>query len=268
MYQRVAQYSLSQAVISRIDSIIGVTPGYEFDNFNRTNWNDAYGAIINCDFFPVRIAQMPTGYTPESLVEYFRKNTNLFIDSSIGVTFGFYNHGGFNDSVRYNANDTNSTGAVIHIGMENDGSVIQSSYFHDYMSGHERHRFTFSTMRTPLDYAHPVAGNRDFGIYRSTDAAHPNDFCFYTMGVDRVTDWVFASGDILLQELTGLSGFIKADLLWHNVQKNMISFIEGHGGHAGFYATPFIRARPKYADVRDYLSGTISWEILKEKLGC
>lgn len=268
MFRRVAQTTPTPYVKARLDSIINLNIGLTVDNFYTTNWDHANGSIVNCDFFPVRITQLPTGFTPESLVEYFRKHTNQFIDSAIGVSFFPYNASGFNDAVRFNASDTNSLGAVVHINMFNDGSVVESNYYHNYTSGHEKHRFTFTTMQTALDFAHPVAGNREFGIYRTTDASHPGDFVFYTMGVDRITDWQFSFGDWINQRLGNPSGFEEADLLWKNVQQNMINFIFANGGQAQFYGPSSVKARPKYADVKDYLKGTIDWVTLKSRLGC
>ena len=272
MFQRVAQSTPTQYVKNRIDSIKNVAFEWVVDNFYTTNFDNAYGSIVNCDFFPVRITQMPNGFTPESLTEYFRKNINQFIDTNLHISFHPYNDGAnFYDTAKFNAFDINSLGALIHINMINEGSVIESNYYHNYTQGFEKHRFTFSTMATPLDLSHPVAGNREFGVYRTTDVNHPNDFVFYTMGVDRINDWVFASGDWINQNVFGNpSGFENADELWSNIQKNMISFINNpaNGGHAEYYGPASIKARPKYNDVKDFLLGTISWEQLMVKLGC
>ena len=47
-------------------------------------------------------------------------------------------------------------------------------------------------MKTPLDFKHPVAGNRRVGIYSDPD--HPGEYVFYTMGVDRAWDLIFDKG--------------------------------------------------------------------------
>jgi hypothetical protein len=270
MYQRVAQFTPSQYVKDRIDSIKNVASTWMVDNFYTTNVNSASGNVVNCDFFPVRITQLPMGFTPESLLEYFRKNINKFVDSNLDVSFEAYDDNPnaathFYDTARLNAFGVNSIGALIHIHMTNDGSVIESDYYHNNTPGSEKHRFTFTTMATPLDFSHPVAGNREFGVYRSTDPLHPNEFVFYTMGVDRTSDWVFDLGNSML------NGFAKADQLWNSVQKNMINFINkpSSGGQAQYYGPPAsVKARPKWDDVKDYLKGLITWETLKQRLGC
>jgi hypothetical protein len=270
MYQRVAQFTPSQYVKDRIDSIKNVASTWMVDNFYTTNVNSASGDVVNCDFFPVRITQLPTGFTPETLLEYFRKNINKFVDSNLDVSFEAYDDNPnaathFYDTARLNAFGINSIGALIHIHMTNDGSVIESDYYNNNTPGSEKHRFTFTTMATPLDFSHPVAGNREFGIYRSTDPLHPNEFVFYTMGVDRTSDWVFDLGNSML------NGFAKADKLWSSVQKNMINFINkpSSGGLAQYHGPPAsVKARPKWDDVKDYLKGLITWETLKQRLGC
>jgi len=260
MYQRIAQHKLPNYVKDRIDSIKNVAPNWIVDNFALQSIDDATGPIVNCDFFPVRIKQLPAGMTAKSLTEYFRKNINSFIDPTIGVSFFPYSSGNFNDITKFNSAYESSLGALVHIKMLNDGSVILSDYNNNNTSGSEKHRFKFSTIETPLDYEHPVAGNREFGIYE--DPTRPGEFTFYTMGVDRTWDITFASGN-----WTG-AGFRSADKLWSNVQDKMIMFIKANGGQAEFYSQKSIIARPKWDDVKDYLYGNIDFATLKQRLGC
>jgi hypothetical protein len=263
MYQNVSQFKPSLYVKNRIDSIRLVASNWIVNNFYLTNVETAHGNVVNCDFFPVRITTMPTGFTPQTLLEFFRKNINIFIDPSLGVNFSAYNDlGSFNDTTRYNSTDTNSIGALVHIHMDNDGSVILSNYYHNLNT--QSHKFTFTTMATPLDYSHPVAGNRVFGIYKSTSTTSPNDFVFYTMGVDRTNDWVMSSGNSVFD------GFGQADKLWKSIQKNMINFINNPilGGHAEYYSRPQIIARPKWQLVKEYLLGNVDLASLKVSLGC
>jgi hypothetical protein len=118
-------------------------------------------------------------------------------------------------------------------------------------------RFTYSTITSPLDYNHPVSGNREFGIFANPTGG---GYTFYTMGVDRTSDWKFAIGNA-----TGY-GFSKADELWTNIQKNMAAYINANGGSATVQ-TPII-ARPNWNAVKNYLMGKISFATLKAQLGC
>lgn len=215
MYQRVAQYLPPQSVLNRIDFIKTVAPNnWIVSDFNIQSLTNAYGSVVNCDFFPVRISQLPTGKLPKDLIEYFRKKINDFIDDSLNVKFSLYIDHSFHDTARFNAQYENSLGALILIHMTNDGSVIESEYYQDSTSGHEKYRFKFTTITTPLDFSHPVSDNREFGVYAET--TQPGEYIFYTMGVDRTSDIIFNAGNTIF------NGFGKADALWSNMQKNIV----------------------------------------------
>jgi len=117
--------------------------------------------------------------------------------------------------------------------------------------------FSNSTISSPLDGSHPVSGNREFGIF-----ANPNNngYTFYTMGVDRTTNWFFGVGNA-----TGW-GFNSADNLWTNVQGKMAAYINNNGGQA--YVQAPVIARPKWNHVDRYLRGEITFTLLKKILGC
>jgi hypothetical protein len=86
-------------------------------------------------------------------------------------------------------------------------------------------RFTFSTITSPLDYNHPVSGNREFGIFENPNG---DGYTFYIMGVDRQSDWMFALAN------TFGNSFAKADELWSSIQKNMTNFLNNQGGRQRF----------------------------------
>lgn len=268
MWQNVAQFKPSQNVLNRVDSIKNVAPQWwlKVDNFAIQSLEDAKGAIVNCDFFPVRITKMPTGYTPESLLEYFRRHINNFIDPGLNCSFGPYIDGPFNDVQKYIAPYEESVGTLwsLKLGGWNkpgiDGSVIESGYSRYNSGGYQTHNFTFSTMTTPLDFNHPVSGNRRFGIYSDPD--HPGEFVFYTMGVDRTSDWFFDVGNNMTK------GFESADSLWTSLQNGMAKFINDNTGTASFYSKAQIIARPKWDEVKEYLKGNIDFLELKRRLGC
>ncbi|MEO9144145.1 MAG: hypothetical protein ABI237_01185 [Ginsengibacter sp.] len=268
MWQRVAQYTLPEYVKGRIDSIKSVAPNWVVDNFNLESLENASGPIVNCDYFPVRIKSMPSGMSPQDVMEFFRKNINTFFDPSFSIDFSPYKDGNFYDTAKFNAPFQSSIGSLIHIHylvnkpslFKNDGSVILSDYFISNTTGNAKSRFTFSTMETPLDFEHPVAGNRKFGIFK--DPAGNGDFVFYTMGVDRTWDWLFTAGNKVL------NGFKQADSLWSSMQQKMISFIKKNGGDATFYSQKEYKARPYWDQVEEYLKGNIDFPELKRRLGC
>lgn len=101
--------------------------------------------------------------------------------------------------------------------------------------------------------------NRCWGIF--SDADHPGEFNFYTMGVDRTWDWIFATGNELF------NGFEKADSLWSSLQQKTIQFVKNNGGQAEFYSKKIIKARPQWNDVKKYLQGEFDFTELKRRLG-
>ena len=104
----------------------------------------------------------------------------------------------------------------------NDGSVIISDYKDTVYSGGSHYiYFTVSTLETPLDFEHPVAGNRRFGLFNTTN--NPDQWTLYTMGVDRINDLM---DGILLQNFM----FNNADMLWKNVFTNAFTHINNNQG--------------------------------------
>jgi hypothetical protein len=245
MYQRIAQFEAPQAVVSRLDSIRQVQGGWIVDNYNFQSLQDAYGPVVNCDYFPLQISQFPMNYstglrmTPAEFLEYFRLNINNFISSPVTVNFSCTFGAQFDDCQKWNQPNAEAIGALNHIyipgpsagsiGTSNSGSIILSDYHHDNTVNHESHYFKFSTLETPFDYEHPVAGNREFGIF--SNAATLNQYTFYTMGVDRIWDWVTQ-----VAQPGPNYGFDKADKLWTNVQQNLQNYINSNGGSANLYA--------------------------------
>jgi len=260
MYQRIAQFSASSTVTNRLDSIRNVHGDWVIDNFNVQSLEEAYGPVVNCDYFPLRITQFPNSLTPGEFLEYFRLNINSFITSPITVQFSTTFGTTFNDYTKWNQSSGNALGALNHVYIPgNSGSVILSDYQHINTTT-EQHYFKLSTLETPFDNEHPVAGNREFGLFNTSDSL--SRYTFYTMGVDRTWDW---STEKMNQMF---NGFGRADSLWTNVQKNLKDFINNNGGVASYYAQPRYIARPKWSDVKDFLKGTIDMITLKQRLGC
>ncbi|MFD1259026.1 hypothetical protein ACFQ3S_19640 [Mucilaginibacter terrae] len=255
MYQQVAQFTPSQTIKNRIEYLQTFT-GLNFSTFNVQNLDDAYGTVVNSDFFPVRISQMPTGMTASNLTEYFRTHLNDFITT--GEHFTPYRYGDIDDTDWFNQPGAASVGALVHIELLNNGTVIESDYQIDANAA----SFKFTTMTSPLDVNHPVSGNREFGVYADPRPGHAGHFTFYTMGVDRASDWMFHYGN------EALGGFKAADKLWSNMQEQMINYINSHGGQAGFYDNKHTIARPDWDAVKEYLQGDIDLATLKQKLGC
>lgn len=253
MYQQVAQYTAPVAVRDRIANF--ATSGFIYlDPFSIQGLGDATGPVVNSDFFPVNITSLPPGMTPASLTEYFRTHINNFISGS--TRFEPYNFAQINDTQLWNQPGVASLGALIHIHLLDDGTVVES----DYQTSTDAAYFRFTTLTSPLDGMHPVSGNREFGVY--ADPIHSGEFTFYTMGVDRTSNWFTSIGNAT--EI----GFDAADDLWEDIQTNMINYINANGGQAEYYLHKKIVARPKWEIVREYLNGNIELAELKHRIGC
>lgn len=259
MYQQVGSFKPSQAIIDRLKTLQTMEPSTVLNNFNLQSLKDATGPVINSDFYPVKITQLPTGMTMATLTEYFRKNLNSFITPGL-ASFTPYVDAHIDDTQLFNKTGAQSVGALIHISMADDGTVVES----DYQSTTNYAYYKFSTMASPLDNSHPVSGNREFGVYK--DPTHTGQYVFYTMGVDRTSDWMFATVNGVIPGYSII--FNGADKLWKDMQDHMIKYINAHGGQAGFYNKRSYIARPDYSVVKDYIQSKITLAQLKQKIGC
>lgn len=257
MFKRVAQVEVSTEIRARLDSIAAVAPTNILSPFKVQTISNAYGGVVNCDYFQVHIDVLPSGYTAETLLELFRKQTNSFIDPAIGNSFSPYTDGSFTDAARYYSPFEESVGALVHLDLLNDGSVVESNYYRT--NSPFKCRFTYSTISSPLDYNHPVSGNREFGIFANPSG---NGYTFYTMGVDRTTDFFITAGNWISFD----AGFAAADALWKSVQSKMENFVNTNGGQA--YKVAPVIARPRWNHVGRYLRGEITFTLLKRLLGC
>lgn len=158
---------------------------------------------------------------------------------------------GKDDNIDDNAiwHSENPSSSILHLNMSDNGSVVVSESTSDH--------WTVTTLRAPLDAAHPVSGNRSWGY-----VVNPNGtYTFYVTGADRLT----TEAHDLIQSLSGLA-FNKADALWESYQKKITDFVNGNSGSASVGA--MIKERPDYKYLKDYLDGKITLEQLKELKRC
>ncbi len=230
---------------------------------------EAKGTVVNCDYFPVHITQLPSingvVMKPNEFLEYFRLNINSFIDNSI-AKFNPYIDILIDETSIWNSN--NPLGSILHLRMINNGSVIVSDYLNNDPFLNQA-SFTVTTLKTPLDGMHPVSGNRRFGI--QVDNVN-GGYTFYVSAVDRITSNLFEVPNNVLGALGAPTGFDKADALWRGMQTNIINFITSpsSGGSASLYnGSPEIIARPKFDDIKTFLQNpNMSIAELKVLMGC
>lgn len=203
---------------------------------NLQNINNAYSKVVNLDYFPITVNQLPIvggrRLRLHQFMEHIRKNINSFVNNFYSV-FEPYRWNGINDTKLWNS--SNPLGAVIGINIAgpDNGSVIVTDYS---SSG-----WTFSTIYDPKYGVHPVSGHRDFGYFRNADGSHT----FYTRGVDRLTT--------RLDDAFPDVAFTAADLLWESFQNKISNYVNSHGGRARV-GTPQI-SRPDWQKVKDVLDG-------------
>jgi hypothetical protein len=271
MYKRVEQYQVPQTVLNQINADAQAiaaanptgttapgTPQVNLSVQKIENGSSAISGAMNCDYFPVHISKLPPFQTQAQIVEYFRTHMTDFVDQAPpgpGVRFSPYQQGNWTDPL-FMLPGQQSVGGLVHVHMINDGTVVESGYYQGVINGIEKDRFVFTTMTSPVDYNHPVSGNREFGIFGSPATG----YTFYTMGVDRTSDYLFNAINPLVD------GFGAADALWSNMAKNMAAYITSLGGVAT--VMPKVVSRPNWSDVRDYLEGKIDFATLKKRMGC
>ena len=211
--------------------------------------NKAYSSVVNMDYFPVEVYDLPTvdgvKLTASQFIEYIRKNINSFVDPDKS-RFIPYNYYGWNDTYMWQSG--NPLGAMIGIDIpgvlgpydgvfDDNGAVIVSKY--------DSTGWVFSTIFDMVYGHHPVSGNRAFG-YEDNGLGY---YTFYTRGVDRLTDRL---GDFMQNHGGGLP-FISADALWKSFQQGIYDFVESHGGRA-YIVSPTIR-RPDWDKVKSVVEG-------------
>lgn len=278
MWQAVGSYTAPLSVVERLNSIRTSHPNWIVDNYNLENIENAYGPKVNCDFFPVKIPILPnnpeTGnqFTARDFLEYFRTHINTFINPYSQTNFQC-DFSVFDDCDKWYSPFEDCLGALcsveIHPGtsgypsLYNSGSIIVSDYHHGvYPGGYESNWFTVSTLETPFDGEHPVAGNRRFGIYNTIE--NPNEWTFFTMGVDRTWDF----WDAIINQWD--FGFNEADALWSGVQDQIIQFCNfpANMGQASLFAQRSYIARPRWSDVEKFLRKEITFQQLRQIMGC
>ena len=243
-----ARHTVAQAQIDKLSTIVAANATYQpvpgsvipviggNDVAKVQKIDDAYSSIVNLDYFPVTVDELPViggvRATPEQFLQHIRKNINNFVDTYYSE-FAPYNWYGVDDTHLWNSNNPLGAVVAIDIGGLDNGSVIVSS------SSSEK--WTFTTIFDPQYGEHPVSGNRDFGYVENNDGSHT----FYTRGVDRLTSWDGEFARFMFDDYP----FNAADALWTSFQNEVANFVNNHGGNATVDPTEI--ARPEWADIVD-----------------
>ncbi|MGB5944417.1 MAG: hypothetical protein WBG71_16145 [Leeuwenhoekiella sp.] len=240
-----AQHTPPQSVLDKIEQIDedNITL---FGDFDVQYIDDAEGAVVNMDYFPVVIDRLPTNpitgqrFTADGFLEYIRLNINDFVDTDFS-SFSPENEvdTGYDESAIWFS--SYPLGAILHIEIPfNDGSVVCSEIEND--------NWIFSTIEAPWDFAHPVSGNRQIGYEINTDGS----YTFFSRGVDRFEsqmDYEVADYMFIGQPLNG------ADSLWISFQQKLQAFCNKPLNDGVANASPRSINRPNWEDVMNVLKG-------------
>lgn len=217
------------------------------------NINNAYSAITNMDYYPIKVTSLPVinqhQLSPDEFLQYIRKNMNYFVDTAIS-SFRAYSHYGIDDNSLWNSSNPNS--AIVSISIPfNSGSVITS------FNPQNPSKWTFTTITDPYNGMHPVSGNREFGY--TVDPT--GGYTFYTKGVDRLSDAI----GTLVQSTVG-TPFNSADNLWKSFQVYVRDFVNANGGAS--YTQGPVTARPNWDLVRAVLNRTMPISSIRSSPPC
>jgi hypothetical protein len=196
------------------------------ENWATHRIEDAVGNV-NVDIYSVEVSKLPMSNGEEieasEVLEHIRTNLNSFVDTSIAEFRPF------DEAEKRIWESKDPTGAVMLIDMKVFG-VINPDSGCVVTTRRTRNEWFFSTIRSggPADLfgapsvAHPVSGNRAFGVYKSSS----NKYVFYTVAADRPTR--------LIDNAAAHVGLIPAEQkrLWSTFQKKVIDYIKEHGGEA------------------------------------
>ncbi|MCL1034471.1 hypothetical protein [Elizabethkingia anophelis] len=263
-----AKFKPAQAQLDKLKTIVktssansSVTPGgmNEKTVSYVQKLDDAYSTVVNMDYFPVKVNQLPVvngaRLTPEQFLNYIRTNINKFVNTNYS-SFTPYDAYGYNDNNLWNS--SNPLGAIINIDISgkkvpDNGSVMVTDY--------RTNKWTFTTIYEPVYGEHPVSGNRDFGFDQNVDGS----YTFYTRGVDRLTD---ASGSALQKfadwaKVQSISPFGQADKLWTSLQDKINEFVNRHEGVSSIAKQEI--ERPDWQKVKDVLDGKAPLSTLSNK---
>lgn len=222
-----AKFTPGQGIIDKLNTITNQIPGYTSLMVSKIQKiNDAHSTVVNMDYFPVTLTQLPIvngqRLTAGQFLHYIRTNLDSFTDGS--KTFSAYNAYGVDDRNKWNSNNPLGSVVAINLPGPENGSVITSQSSTD--------RWTFTTIKEPFYGEHPVSGNRDFGYILNSNGS----YTFYTRGVDRLTSWE----GTFLQAATGIP-FDEADALWVSFQNGIKDFANSHSGSANVNPTEILR---------------------------
>jgi len=179
---------------------------------------EGYGDEINQDIYAINIQKLPNGFTAEQLFEHIRLN---LVDFTNGAT----------DLEPYDSKSGEiwqsqyPLGAIMHfdvslIGAPGLNLLTQGEDLTVVSTDVSRHHWVFTTVHSMYNFAHPLSGNRHFGLSAEEDGS----YTFYL----RATDRPYRMMDAAISSMI----FYGADDLWNAIMQNVAYWINESGGQA------------------------------------
>lgn len=170
---------------------------------------------INFDLYEVEIKELPPGQNASQLAKHIRLNFNKFIDTEISR----FHFEGENNAKWTSSNPLNT---ISKIDLYTPAPDSKAKYGSVVASEVTDLTWVFSTIRArDVDgRAHPLAGNRQFGIRKEG-----GKYFFFTKGVDRPNRLIYSIGNETVAPAV-------QDLLWKSFQTEVAKYIRKKKGKA------------------------------------
>ncbi|MEL7147688.1 MAG: RHS repeat-associated core domain-containing protein, partial [Bacteroidota bacterium] len=180
----------------------------------------AYGDALNNDYYAVNITKLPKGMSQQDLYSHIRKNFADFMNKDVAKLEPGWMSG---SGDLWDSEDP--TGAVMTFHDWRDDAAVLTTQAGKY-------HWVFTPVGTGVDFEHPLAGHRQFGLSANDNGT----LTFYTRGVDMMWDFednLYNRGFGIFPFVENDDNFFKtADKLWNSVMDNVVNYINKNGGKA------------------------------------
>jgi RHS repeat-associated protein len=178
---------------------------------DQQKMSSATGDAVNVDYLAIKIVKLPKGFTEKQFYDHIRLNFTKYMGEDISLSPQLFD---CESDSKWNSPNPVGSVMVFHATAD-DAPVICSKAGNNY--------WVFTPVGTIVDFEHPLAGQREFGLTNNGDGS----YTFYTRGVDMM----WGVEDVLYNAT--LSFFEdEARVLWNTVMNNVVNEVNLNGGSA------------------------------------